>query len=267
MGQTDNIRSRRSFLKTAGLGLVLPLSGGNSLPCSHRPIETHIISLSFDDGFKKSSIQTAELYEKYGLSACINVIATAHETGFVLPNEWHDHPVGDFDLWNELQSRGHEIMPHGYMHTSLRDTPFEKSKELVLKCLDYFSKELKGFESKECIFNFPYNQSSPEIEEWISTQVKAFRTTGGIVNQLPEKGVKKLTCGGHGPENIDNYLENEIQKFLKLSQGWFIFNTHGLDGEGWGPMTSGYLDDLLGRMSKLENVAVIPVGVALKSFT
>ena len=37
----------------------------------------HFIMLSFDDGFKKSSIRTAEIYGKYHLSACINVIATA----------------------------------------------------------------------------------------------------------------------------------------------------------------------------------------------
>lgn len=36
----------------------------------------HIVTLSFDDGFRKSSIRTAEIYEKYKLSACINVIAT-----------------------------------------------------------------------------------------------------------------------------------------------------------------------------------------------
>ena len=40
--------------------------------------KTHLVTLSFDDGFKKSSIRTAEIFEKYELSACINVIATAH---------------------------------------------------------------------------------------------------------------------------------------------------------------------------------------------
>ena len=30
--------------------------------------KTHFVTLSFDDGFKKSSLRTAEIYEKYGLS-------------------------------------------------------------------------------------------------------------------------------------------------------------------------------------------------------
>ena len=44
--------------------------------------KTHFFTLSFDDGFKKSSMRTAEIYEKYKLSACINVIATAHLPDF-----------------------------------------------------------------------------------------------------------------------------------------------------------------------------------------
>ncbi|MCI0363213.1 MAG: hypothetical protein L0219_04980, partial [Phycisphaerales bacterium] len=48
--------------------------------------KTHVFTLSFDDGFKKSSLRTAEIYEKYKLPACINVIATAHLPDFVLPN-------------------------------------------------------------------------------------------------------------------------------------------------------------------------------------
>jgi hypothetical protein len=71
----------------------------------------HKITLSFDDGFLKSSLTTAEIYEKYDLSACFNVIATGHCKTFVSPDNsgYADFPKGDFKLWNELQARGHEI--------------------------------------------------------------------------------------------------------------------------------------------------------------
>jgi len=39
----------------------------------------HIITVSFDDGFRKSSEKTAQICEQRGLSACFNVIATGHE--------------------------------------------------------------------------------------------------------------------------------------------------------------------------------------------
>ena len=258
------LRSRRNFLKTSGLTLgaaMIPGSLGSS-PSAGKKI-THIVSLSFDDGFEKSSIKTAEIYEKYNMSACINVIASAHENRFELPNEYHAWPVGDFELWNELQSRGHEIMPHSLKHTNLKESPLAEAKELVLQCLEIFEKKLYGFDSSRAIFNFPYNQSSPEIEDWILTKVRAFRTGGPDINKMPHEGPSRLTCISHGPGNIDHHLESRIQHLLALPEGWLIYNTHGLDDEGWGPVSSVYLEELLARMSKLDHVAVLPVGQAL----
>lgn len=61
--------------------------------------KTHILTLSFDDGFKRSSIRTAEIFEKYKLSACINVIATGHRNDFVIPDKYQEGvPKGDFGL-------------------------------------------------------------------------------------------------------------------------------------------------------------------------
>ena len=104
------IDSRRDFMKATGAAaasLVIP-----NLVLADEPQEKkrHIVTLSFDDGFKNSSIKTAEIYEKHKLSACINVVASAHMKEFRPP----DYPTvrrGDFGLWNELQAGGHEIMP------------------------------------------------------------------------------------------------------------------------------------------------------------
>ena len=259
------LRSRRNFLKTSGLTLgaaMIPGSLGSSTPAGKKI--THIVSLSFDDGFEKSSIKTAEIYEKYKMSACINVIASAHENQFELPNEYHAWPVGDFELWNELQSRGHEIMPHSLKHTNLKESPLGKAQDLVQECLEIFEKKLDAFDSSRAIFNFPYNQSSPEIEEWILTKVRAFRTGGPDINKLPHPGQSRLTCTSFGPGTIDDHLESRIQHLLALPEGWLIYNTHGLDDEGWGPVSSAYLDELLARMLKLDHVAVLPVGQALE---
>ncbi len=230
-----------------------------------RTATTHFVTLSFDDGFRKSSIRTAQIFEKYDLSACINVIATAHHQDFVLPNEYHDVPVGDFGLWNELKARGHEIMPHGYMHANLKEAPSERARDLILRCLDYFSRELKGFDPKEAIFNFPYNASSPDIEEWLVEQVRAFRTGGDPVNPLPHAGQTRLTCTSHGPGNIDTHLTGEIDRLLARPSGWLIYNTHGLDEEGWGPLSADVLDRLLERLTAMESVRIIPAGQALSA--
>jgi hypothetical protein len=117
----------------------------------------------------------------------------------------------------------------------------------------------------ESIFNFPFNASTPELEEWLPTKVKAFRTGGPALNPLPHRGQAKLTCTSHGPDNIDIHLQGEIDKLLAQPPGWLIYNTHGLDDEGWGPVTSAFLDSLLERLSTIETVAVIPAGKALSN--
>jgi len=252
--------TRREVIRTAGIGAIALLVSRSLFA---DPGKTHIITLSFDDGFEKSSIKTCEIYAKYGLSACINIIATAHNRNFKLPNEYHNWKTGDFSLWNELQSHGHEIMPHSYDHQDLSGMSLDEARNSILKCLEIFGRELKGFDAKKSVYNFAYNRSTPEIEEWLATQVKAFRTGGPAVNPLPCPGQTKLTCISHGPENADQHLGESIDKFLEGPPGWFIYNTHGLDDEGWGPIGSVFLDELLDRLSMIKTVEVMPAGKVL----
>ena len=224
----------------------------------------HIVSLSFDDGFEKSNLKIAEIYEKFGLSACFNVIALCHDPNFEPPDPYHDgYPRGNFELWNALQARGHEIMPHGLLHHNLSEMPFLDAQRSILRCLEIFEHELDGFQTHKSIFNFAYNASTPEIETWLPEVIKAFRTSGEPINPLPYPGQTKLTTDGHGPENCEKYLDGHIERLLQQPAGWLIYNTHGLDDEGWGPLRAEYLEALLDRLTRIESVAVMPVGIAL----
>lgn len=261
-------KTRKEFIRITGLGatsLLMPGMVFCSDKVSRHP--THIISLSFDDGFERSSLHTAEIYEKYKLSACINVIASAHTEGFQVPDEYHAWQVGDFKLWNELQDRGHEIMPHGYSHRNLTQIPLGEAEGLIKKCLDVFSSELNNFKMGEAIFNFPYNASNAEVEGLLKSMVRAVRTGGRAFNELPHPDQFRLTCTSHGPDNIDGHLDQTIRRFLELPSGWLIYNTHGLDDEGWGPLSSSYLDELLSKLVQLKHVAVLPAGRALTAVT
>ena len=210
-------------------------------------------------------IRTAEIYEKYKLSACLNVVASAHMKDF-RPPDYPNVPRGDFGLWNDLKARGHEIMPHGYRHANKQSLPFVEAKDLILRCLDVFDKELKGFDQKEAVFNFPYNASTPELETWLPTQVLAFRTGGGAINPLPHKGQTKLGCTSFGPGNCEAAIDREIERLLAKDSGWLIFNTHGLDEEGWGPIRATYLERLLERLLAVPTVEVLPAGRALAKY-
>ena len=158
-------------------------------------------------------------------------------------------------------------MPHTYKHANLSELPMDEATELILKCFDVFSQEMEGFSEKECVYNFAFNASTPELEQWLEPRVRAIRTGGGAVNPLPYKDQFKLTCISGGPENIDTHLDNLILEFLEGPSGWLIYNTHGLDDEGWGPVSSSYLDELLDRLMNSETAEVLSVTQALDQVT
>jgi peptidoglycan/xylan/chitin deacetylase (PgdA/CDA1 family) len=228
--------------------------------------KTHIVTLSFDDGFQKSFYQTADIYERFGLRACFNVIATGHEPAFCpMPEGRPDAgiasaPLGNFEDWNRLKKRGHEVMAHTYDHTNLTKIPLEQAKEHIAKCADYFEKHLEGFQASESVYNFAYNASTPELEQYALTRFLAARTSGkSPFNPIPtEKKPVLIHCWSHGPDNCDRFFEETLQKFLATEGGWFVFNTHGLDNEGWGPMSAQYLTSLLKRLVGMEQVEVLP---------
>jgi hypothetical protein len=87
-----------------------------------------------------------------------------------------------------------------------------------------------------------------------------------MVNPIPVTDVSgRLGCWGHGPDCCDEYVEQEINKFLEGQGGWLILNLHGLDEEGWGPVSTKYLDGLLDRLTKIEHLSVMPAGEVLKN--
>jgi peptidoglycan/xylan/chitin deacetylase (PgdA/CDA1 family) len=222
----------------------------------------YVVTLSFDDGFERSSRQTVEIFEGFGLSAAINVVARGH---LGEPDEaWHTRwQKGDFELWNELQARGHEIMPHGYVHANKAERPFEESKRLIEACLDVFADELERFDRARAVFAFPYNSSTAELEAWLPQVVRAFRTAGDPIMPLPQPGQTTIRCTSFGPGPCDEHLEKLVAELLARPSGWLCYNTHGLDGEGWGPLAAGTLERLLERLGERDDARVLPAGAAL----
>lgn len=251
---------RRTFNKTIALG-SLGLGLGVRFPQ-----KSHILTLSFDDGFKKSFYKIAELYEAHGLSACFNVIASGHLPNFKAVDDWIlPELMGDFEDWNALQARGHEIMPHSWKHFNLARQPFKKATKLIDKCLDYFETHLEGYSNEKAVFNFPFNASTSKLEAYLLDRVRAVRTFGkGALNPIPLSNEPvRLQCATSGPTRIDNWVGSQVDSFLAGEGGWLILNVHGLDDEGWGPISTGYLEALLKRLVEVENLAILPAGMVL----
>ena len=191
----------------------------------------HVVTLSFDDGFERSSRRTAEIFEHHGLAA-------------------------------ELNARGHYVMPHGYRHANKAELPLAEAQRLIERCLDAFAAELEGFEASRASFAFPYNRSTPELEAWLGGRVHAFRTGGDPVMPLPRPGQQRVTCVSFGPERCDEHLVRTIESFLAGPPGWLCYNLHGLDEEGWGPVGSDTIGRLLERLIA-RDVAVLAIVAAL----
>jgi peptidoglycan/xylan/chitin deacetylase (PgdA/CDA1 family) len=216
----------------------------------------HVVTLSFDDGFARSSRETAEIFERHGLVAELHVLAAESD------DPWHGWPKGDFALWNELKARGHYVMPHGLEHVNKAEVPLVEATRLIDACLEVFRAELAGFDASQASFAFPYNSSTPEVEVWLATRVRAFRTRGDPVMPLPQQDQQRVTCTGFGPDRCDDHLQHTVDSFLAGPPGWLCYNLHGLDEEGWGPVGSDTLDRLLERLVA-DDVRVLPITAAL----
>jgi peptidoglycan/xylan/chitin deacetylase (PgdA/CDA1 family) len=253
--------NRRQFTKKIVSGGLLLVTA----PMLTIPEKSHYITLSFDDGFKKSFYKIADIYEEYGLKACLNVIASGYF------KEVEGNALGNFDDWNKLQSRGHEIMPHSWEHQNLTELPLQKATDKITKCLDHFEKNLEGFDTSKAVYNFAYNASNTELEDFALERVRAVRTGGWhfgndtAINPLPAiAGPVRIACQSYGPDNADVWVEKQVNDFLLRQGGWLVLNLHGLDGEGWGPVSSEYLSDLLKRLSKIDYLSVMPAGDVLE---
>ena len=124
------------------------------------------------------------------------------------------------------------------------------------------------FKPKKAVFNYPFNASTDETNKHALTLVRAVRTWGdGAVNPFPSKSTSKIIgCSSNGPNNIDEWVDRQVSDFLKLDGGWLVLNLHGLDNEGWGPISTSYFIKLLEKLVTIKNLEIIPTGMALEKY-
>ena len=220
-------------------------------------MKTHLLTLSWDDGFRKSFTEVAKIHDEYKLRASLNVIASASVGTYGAADEWHNAATGNWELWNILASHGHEIGPHSWSHQNCTKIPLEEARSEIDRCLDAFEKHLFGFTRNDAVYAMPYNASNEPVERHLARNVRAFRTGGSGINPLPTKRAKKLTCTAFGPGNCEAHLDECVAKWLAEQSGWLIYNTHGFDGEGWGPVSPAYVRSLYARLIKLPHVRIV----------
>jgi peptidoglycan/xylan/chitin deacetylase (PgdA/CDA1 family) len=196
------------------------------------------IGIIFDDGFAKSSLATATLFEQYKLPAYFAVLA--EPKGFS-PN----FRIGDFALWNELQARGHVVYPHGYTHVKMSEIPHEQAVGELERCLATFSEKLNGFDAKQAMYAFAYNCGTPALCEWLLPRVRAVRIGG--TGFLSEADLKSRIWHNvtHGPDDPGDHLLDHLEQCRVKKPPAFFYSLHGLDGEAWGAIAQDKLKRVL----------------------
>ncbi|MBL8267882.1 hypothetical protein, partial [Steroidobacter sp.] len=68
---------------------------------------------------------------------------------------------------------------------------------------------------------------------------------------------KPIDCTTFPPPDADGIAERRIQRFIQDEDGWLVLVFHGLDGEGWGTVSSDALARMLDAIQR-AGVAVAP---------
>lgn len=208
------------------------------------------VGLILDDGFAKSTEATAKIFESYKLPAVFAVLA---DPSTFVPG------CGGWSMWNELQQRGHIIQPHGQTHAKLTDLAPAAAIDLVQRCLDSFTENLRGFDAKEALYAFTYNTPTRETIDYLLPRVRALRIGGDPLlsdSDLASRVWRSQTDGPHDP--YPDFVK-QFDRARRKRPPAFFYCLHGLDGEMWGATSSDNLRRILDAITTTEGFEYWPL--------
>ncbi len=183
-------------------------------------------SYTFDDGYP-SSFAIADMFEARGLRASFYIIA-----GAVADDQWAS--------WQDLLARGHEIGNHSMTHTIDLGMPDLTPDQLNTEIVQSQKLLADKLGSKPLVFAFPWHSSTPQARALALQTHIAIRTP---TDDLP------FTLAffdlNHGtPEDTMATVNQQLADMVDQG-GWYVAAGHGIDGDGWSPVSSQFLNDHL----------------------
>ena len=158
-------------------------------------------------------------------------------------------------------------MPHGHRHIDLSVVDLSEAQDEVSRCLDIFAREMPDIQPADLIYHCAFNRLPPALQPWLRERVRAVRAsaTNTGMNLLPHSAELFVFDGCFPLPPSDPAATRAILDcFLEGPSGWLVLCFHGLDGEGWGPITStdlaSWLDTLIDAGAKIA-----PAGAGLNS--
>lgn len=188
-------------------------------------------SFTFDDGLM-SAFQVADIFNQQNLKASFYINPGLIRT----QQEWQK--------WQAVAAQGHEIGNHTMWHTKVADASLADSV-LKFQILDAQALIEQKIGVRPLVFVFPYDAFDDRsmklvMSSHIATRLPGFRTdpTYKIVDF-----VSTLTL-----PQANSTLQDVVN-----TGGWFVAAGHGIDGNGWSPVSADFLKDHLSFAQALSN--------------
>ena len=150
--------------------------------------------------------------------------------------------------------RGHRRCPIWGLGPAGRFIPLigkisvESAQASVQRTLDRFASELPGFDARQSLYHLAYLAAPAPIVQWIGERTLGARMALGNAGRNDpaawSRG-KPVDCLTFGPPDASLRAEDRIERFIRDEDCWLLLVLHGLDGEGWGTVTSTALEQML----------------------
>lgn len=248
---------RRVFLQSLAVVPAIWIQAGHSANSAFPGGKRFAVTFSIDDGFWQSTQEFMRLFEPYGYKATFNLVTnwiTPKKSG--VNDEYNqDSTHGAWSNWKTVLKRGHEIGSHSLTHPHLPTLSLEELKRELLYSKRRITQELKLWGSKT--FAFPYNDSSSEVREMVGRYYLAARvgTQTGEINEPGKIDFLQIRSWWPlSPAPLEE-ITAKIDRTREMG-GWLVIGLHGMNGEGWNPITTEKMSGVLAYLAKQNDVYV-----------
>jgi peptidoglycan/xylan/chitin deacetylase (PgdA/CDA1 family) len=204
------------------------LDAGAASVAKYRDNKQAAASYTFDDGYD-SSTRIAAIFESHGARASFYI-----NPGNVAASAW--------DTWRQLQAAGHEIGNHSMTHQIDLGTATVTDQQLETEINDARRMLEQKLGARPMVFAFPWHSYSARSLKVASQNHLAVRNPniGDDSYHFVFFDQEHGTTPAQDPLDANKELSDTV-----AAGGWFVAAGHGVDGDGWSPVTSRFLDDHL----------------------
>lgn len=185
-------------------------------------------SYTFDDGYP-SSATIAKIFEAHGVRATFYIVVKTAD-------------VAGWQLWKDLAAKGHEIGNHSMTHTVDMSDPTVSDQTLYTEIKDSRSAIAQNMGVFPRTFAFPWHAYTPHAMSIAEQNHYFVRKVA-----MDDPTYRWVFLDQDHTPTLADALKNANDTLNEVVSigGWMVAGGHGVDGDGWSPVTSQFLIDHL----------------------